>query len=415
MARKFKIGVIGTGARGEGFTRELFAGTSRAELFGVCDIDQDRLGRFSDFCGLKDVPRFTDPHEFLRQPGLDAVMVTTPEFTHRQVAVEAMLNGKHVYCEKPIAHTIEDGREIMLAQRQTGMTAYVGFNLRASAPYMKLKEVVASGVLGQLVHISGMEQLSAAHGASFMRRFHRRSSQSGGLLNHKCSHDLDIMLWVVGHEHKVAKVSSFGGTSVLLPQRRPPGVTRCGQCPPEIHGPCAYKDKPGFVFPVNSAQINHRDASTYGGDLCVFNDEKDLVDNQTVIMEWDNGLRGNFNLQMFQKNGRRETRIWGEKGFAELGVSSVSGDPHGGFENTTVRVISSQTGDLTEYRFAPRTGGHGGGDPLMIDRFVDAFTSKQGSVDSGISQGLAATILAVKADQSRLSGQVVQIQPQEYA
>ena len=51
----------------------------------------------------------------------------------------------------------------------------------------------------------------------------------------------------------------------------------------------------------------------------------------------------------------------------------------------------------------------------MIDRFVDAFTSKQGSVDSGISQGLAATILAVKADQSRLSGQVVQIQPQEYA
>ena len=147
---------------------------------------------------------------------------------------------------------------------------------------MKLKELVSSGVLGQITHISGQEQLRREHGAAFMRRFQRHSRNCGGLLNHKCCHDLDIMLWVIGHEHRLTKVASFGGNDVFTPDKQP--AERCSECPAEIHEACHYKAIPGFVFPVEGkSAIYHQNEGVYGGDLCVYSADKDIVDNQTVI------------------------------------------------------------------------------------------------------------------------------------
>lgn len=397
MKRRYRIGVIGAGARGETFARELYRGTPRAELAAICDIDADRLEKFCDYCELTNARRFTDPDAFLADPDMDAVVVTTPEFTHAQVACAALAAGKHVYLEKPIAHTLDDCRRIVEAHRQSDRTVFVGFNLRASPTRIKLKQIVTEGVLGQIVHVEGIEHLSQAHGAAFMRRFHRHSRNSGGLLNHKCSHDLDILLWLVGHEHRVTKIASFGGTNVFTPDRKP--ADYCHQCPTEVYTRCPYKAGPGFVFPVRGdAPIYHRDNQTYGGDLCVYNDDKDIVDNQTVILEWEHGVRGSFSLQMFGHKGVRCTRVWGEKGYAELDESSGS----------MVRVVDADTGDVTEHKFQPRSGGHGGSDPRMLERFIHAIENG-GASDSGVEAGVAASVVAINADESRLSGQVVDL------
>jgi predicted dehydrogenase len=397
---KHRVGIVGAGARGETFARQLYAGTRRAELFGVCDLDADRLGKFCDYCGLKDAPRYTDTRAFLTEKGLDAVIITVPEFAHKDVAVAAMKAGKHVYIEKPLAHTLPACREIVEVNRATGTVAYVGFNMRANVASRKLKEIVGSGVLGQIVHISGLEQLAKEHGASFMRRFHRKSENSGGLLNHKCSHDIDVMLWLIGHEHKVARVASFGGTNVFTPDKQP--ARRCIECPPQTYDACPYRFQAGFVFPVGSKDpILHRDVDIYGGDLCAYSADKDLVDNQAVIMEFDNGVRGDFRLQMFQAQHRRQIIVWGEKGFVEMDSSRTP----------NLRLVNS-SGDTTSYEFGPRTGGHGGTDQSMIEHFVDAIEG--GETDSGLSAGLAASLLALKADEARLTGRVVEISPKEY-
>ncbi len=402
MTRKHRIGVIGAGARGETFARQLHRGTSRAELFGVCDIDCDRLEKFCDYCELTGVSKFTDPEEFFASAEMDGVIITTPEFTHADVAVLAMTAGKHVYLEKPLAHALEDCYRIIKCQRETGMTAYVGFNLRASPERQKLRDIVRAGVVGQIIHIQGLEQLQVAHGASFMRRFHRKSANSGGLLNHKCSHDLDIMLWTIGHEHRVRRISSFGGTNIYTPQKRP--AQYCHQCPVDIYSTCPHKDQAGFVFPVGGKHpIHHRDSHRYGADQCVFNDDKDLVDNQTVIMEWEHGVRGTFMLQMFQARGARETRVWGEHGFIELD----------GLHDNALRVVMTDGGDCTTHTFGKRIGGHGGTDPLMINRFLDAIEGR-GDADSGLEAGLAASLVAVKADEARMTGRVVDIEPEAY-
>ena len=399
--KKYKIGVIGLGARGECFARQLYAGTSRAELFGLCDIDSDRMDTFCDYCELKDARKFLDPEEFMASKGMDAVIITTPDFCHLEPALLAFKAGKHVYLDKPLEVSSERCRKIIRAHRESGVRAFVGFNLRASRERMKIKEIVSSGVLGRIVHVEGLEQLSQAHGASFMRRFHRKKAQSGGLLNTKCSHDMDIMQWYVGHENKVRKVCSFGGVSVFNPRKAP--ATHCHACPAETHDKCPYRDQAGFVFPVGNGKPLHktRQLDVYGGDLCVYNKEKELIDNQTVIMEWDNGVRGNFNLQMFQREGGRETKIWGEKGLLVSGGDRV------------LRLRMSDTGETITYDFPAVVGGHGGTDPEMISRFIAAIESVSPG-DSTLRHGLAATLLAEKANESMESGKVVEISPEEY-
>jgi predicted dehydrogenase len=399
--RTYRIGLIGAGARGETFARQLSQGTERAELFGVCDIDEDRLNKFCDYCGLGDAKRCTDTLAFVNEPGLDAVIITVPEFAHKDVAVAAMKAGKHVYIEKPLAHTLEDCREIIRANRQTRTVAYVGFNRRADAACQELKSLIAGGAVGQVIHISGLDQLKREHGASFMRRFHRKSKNTGGMMNHKCSHDLDIMLWVIGHEHKARKIASFGGTNIFTPDKQP--AKCCRECPPQIAEACPYKFQPGYVFPITSKDpLCHRDSETYGGDLCVYNPDKDIVDNQAVIIEFDNGVRADFRLEMFQAEGRCQIIVWGEKGMVEM-----SSHPE-----QSVRVISS-VGHTTCYDFPKNVGLHGGTDAMMIARFVEAM-DKGAAHESGLADGLAAAIVGLKADESRLTGRVIEISPEEY-
>jgi predicted dehydrogenase len=397
---RHRIGIIGAGARAETFARQLHEGHPSAVLHSICDVDADRLDKFYSYCGIESAPRFTDLDAFLAQRDLVAVIITTPDWTHEEVATAALRAGVHIYLEKPMAQSAASCRQIMREHLKSDVTAFIGFNLRQMNAFMRLKSIVDSGVLGQIVHISGLEQLTKSHAASFMRRYHRKSELSGGLINHKCSHDLDILQWLIGHEHKIVRVSSFGGTNVFTPDKQP--AKRCSECD-QINN-CSYSDKAGFVFPVVGDQpIHHKETHIYGGDQCAYNDDKDAVDNQTIILEWDNGVRGNFNLQMFQFAGRRQTCIWGEKGYAEMNT----------WPKTSVKVVDSSSGETTEYSFKEEPGGHGGSDARMISRFVEAIGQKS-YFDSGLTEGLAATLIAEKAEISRLTGETVQVSAEEY-
>lgn len=402
MIKRFKIGVIGLGARGEGFARQLYEGTERAELFGLCDIDADRATKFIEYCGVQNARYFQDPKEFMAQKDMDGVMITTPDFTHLDVVALACAAKKPFYLEKPMEVTVDRCREIIRLVKKSGVATYMGFNMRASPVYSKMKEIADSGILGQIVHIEGLEQLSFSHSASFMRRFHRYRARSGGLINTKSSHDMDVMHWMLGYRRKLRRVSAFGGVNVFRPEKAP--AQRCSQCPRKIWRECRYRDVGGFVFPVGSKDPIHKtqDTAIYGGDLCCYNSDKDIVDNMSVIFEWDDGVRGNFNLQLFQAHGRRASTIWGENGILEYA--------HGKLE-----VIESPSGNRTEHFPVARSGGHGGTDPCMLGRFLNTLEQDRGQKSiSGLYEGMAATVMAVKAEEAMLAGKVLTIDPKIY-
>jgi hypothetical protein len=164
-------------------------------------------------------------------------------------------------------------------------------------------------------------------------------------------------------------------------------------------------DRAGFFFPVWAKEPIYKtqQADIYGNDLCVYTEDKDIVDNQTVILEWDNGVRGDFNLKPFQHHGRREVRIWGDRGAVQFSPDGTS---------RSVRVTDSDSGDSTGYAFAERIVWHGGEGHGMLARFLEAIESRQ--TDSGIREGIAATLLATKAEESRLTGKTVEIKAEEY-
>src|SRR6056297_3663224 len=96
---RYKIGLIGAGARGEAFAKNLHQGTARAELCGICDINGDRLAKFCNFCEIKGARTFTDPAKFFDQDEMDGVIVTTPDFTHLEVVEQAVATNTHFYLE----------------------------------------------------------------------------------------------------------------------------------------------------------------------------------------------------------------------------------------------------------------------------------------------------------------------------
>jgi predicted dehydrogenase len=393
--KRYKIGVIGLGARGETFARSLYKGSPRAELCGVCDIDADRLEKFCTYCELTGTRRFSNPDEFFGQKEMDAVIVTTPDFTHRDVALQAIAARKHFYLEKPMDVTVDRCLDIIRAARGTDVRSFMGFNMRLGAGVIRIKEYLDSGILGQILHIEGLEHVCVAHGAAFMRRYHRRRAQSGGFLNTKSSHDLDLMQWLIGHQHKLKRVAAFGGCNVFVPQKAP--AKYCHEC--SRLGVCPYADRAGFVFPVGGKEpIHHRDEATYGGDLCVYNDDKDIIDNMTAIFEWDSGIRGNFNLQLFNPPDGvcRMTKIFGEKGTLEYN--------HGG----KIVIREAASGNLIEVTPKGYQVIHGKGDPQMIGLFIDAIEGRQDPT-MRLEAGLSAAILCLKAEEAMVAGKVLEI------
>ena len=129
---QLRIGVIGVGGRG-GLWRHWHDPQGRSIVVAGADVNDDLLTAFRSENG--DTPFITrDYRELLARPDVNAVAVTAPDYCHEEHAVAALEAGKHVFCEKPLAITIEGCDRILEAWRRSGQRLMVGFNMR----YMKM-------------------------------------------------------------------------------------------------------------------------------------------------------------------------------------------------------------------------------------------------------------------------------------
>jgi predicted dehydrogenase len=146
--KKTGFGVVGAGLWGEAHA-EVYATSPYAELAAVCDLDRTRAERVAKRFGNPKV--FTDFREMIRDPGVDAVAVVTPDFAHRDAVVAAAEAGKHVISEKPLATTREDAGAIAAAVRKAGITYMVDFHARWSPPFVITRKDIGDGAYGRIV------------------------------------------------------------------------------------------------------------------------------------------------------------------------------------------------------------------------------------------------------------------------
>jgi predicted dehydrogenase len=139
---KLNLGIIGVGNRG----MENLAKVGSENIVALCDVDDTFLAAAAKkFPGAR---TFKDFRRLLEQKDIDAVVISTPDHTHAVATVAALQSGRHVYCEKPLAHTVSECRRIREVARRGKCATQMGTQIHASPNYHRVVELVKKGVIG---------------------------------------------------------------------------------------------------------------------------------------------------------------------------------------------------------------------------------------------------------------------------
>lgn len=157
------IAIIGMGIMGFS-NAETSLQIPGVKLAGVCDLYTGRLDRAKEVYG-NDIFVTKNYKEILDRKDIDAVFVATPDHWHDRISIEAMNKGKHVYCEKPMVHKLEEGAEVIATQKKTGKVLQVGSQRVSSIVTHKAQELFESKIIGDLVVVETYMDRHSANGA----------------------------------------------------------------------------------------------------------------------------------------------------------------------------------------------------------------------------------------------------------
>ncbi|MCE5322273.1 Gfo/Idh/MocA family oxidoreductase [bacterium] len=185
-----------------------YAQMDEAELVAVCDINPDAAGKFAE---EYPVQTFTDFTEMISKVDVDVVDVCTPTYAHLDCIKAAAEAGKHVACEKPLARTVGQAQEAAHICEEAGVTLFIAHVLRWFPEYLKIKELISSGAIGDVVEIRNVR--SGAHPRD-PESWYSDYKKSGGVVLDLIVHDFDWLRWVFG---KVRRVYARGMADSKIP------------------------------------------------------------------------------------------------------------------------------------------------------------------------------------------------------
>jgi predicted dehydrogenase len=154
---RLKVGFIGTGSRGYHVMNQMYLGSKdMAQVVAVCDAFAGNMAKAKDKVATEEgtSPKtYADYRELLADPQVEVVFIMTPEHLHHQMTIAALKAGKNIYVEKPIAHTIEEGAEIVALAEKTGKFVQVGTQNRSNPLYLRAKQMVEDGMIGDIHYV----------------------------------------------------------------------------------------------------------------------------------------------------------------------------------------------------------------------------------------------------------------------
>ena len=232
--RPIRVGIIGLGVRGMHSVARNMAETFSETGLEVAAISDRNRARMDDASRVlvseyEDEGKHVEPVlyergiDLIADPTLDLVVITTSTDSHREYAIPALRSGKKVYCDKPLAQTVEDAAAIRQAERQTGNLMMMGFTRRFESPWIRAHAMLEAGTIGRLVMVQ-IRTIIPYH--RYLTGWWRRREWSGGALNDKGSHLFDVFNWFSGSE--AVEVSGYGGRSMIQPD--PSAPARCQEC-----------------------------------------------------------------------------------------------------------------------------------------------------------------------------------------
>lgn len=367
------VGLIGVGSMGQALA-SLVQGQSNAVRFNALyDPEPKAVKHATGLLGFSGAICDSDAGVITSE--CDWVMIASWNCFHAAQTIAAFEAGKHVFCQKPLATTLDDCLAMRDAWRETDRHFVIGFTLRYSPHYRRLKELVSEGAIGDIVSVDLTETLGFNHGGYIMGDWRRLKQNAGSHVLEKCCHDIDILNWLV--ESRAARVASFGGLNFFTPGNER-HISRLGE---NAQGREAYRVRRGLVG-------EHP-----------FRSDKDIVDNQVVILEYENEVRATFHMNSNSGIPERRIHLVGTEGTIRADV-------------ITGRIELQRIGfDTTlEDHSGSAVGMHGGGDEVLAAELIDLMTGQRASnAGAGLDEGLAAAVTCFAIDDAMESGEVVSL------
>ena len=409
LAEPVEAVVIGAGLRGRD-TYGAFALANPASLrvVAVAEPDAERRDVFVRAHGLSAERSCRDWRALLDGPPLARVaVIATPDHLHVEPALAALAAGYDVLLEKPIAPNAVDCLRVVEASDHAGRLLQIGHCLRYAPFYVRVREIIASGVLGDLITLSMAENVGYWHMThAFVRGKWGNTGRAAPMILAKCCHDLDLMAWFVGRP--CLRVSSAGSLRHFRPEEAPEGATErctdgCRAEPTCIHSAVRFYVKEHNIWPWSDVSLKtdletrRRALETGPYGRCVWRAENDVVDHQVLALEFEGGLTATFVMHGFAAVPSRTLR-----------VSGTLGELWGCFEKGEIEV--HRHGELAPERIeVPYTPfGHGGGDEGLLRHFVDVV--RRNAREEVLASGrvtLESHLIGFAAERSRLEGRTV--------
>ncbi len=359
---KYKFNIIGCGLNGnEHIHITLLEG--RAAIHGVFDENPGSID-----LAKKTVAKFNPDQELViyksldavcNDPTADALIITTPNYTHLEVLRTAIQSGKHIFLEKPMATTVQDANQILQMAKEYPAVLQIGLQYRFKPMYVEaIHEVFERKSIGDIKMINIVE-----HRLPFLdkvNQWNKFSKYSGGTLVEKCCHYFDLL-------------NLFA------------------------------RSKPVSVYASGSMAVNFKEFEYEG-------EKSDVIDNAVVSVVYENNIRGNFNLCMFAPMFYEEISLCGDEGYLKAyEKDDFLPVPR---PKTYLEVLR---GEAQPSRFCNpcyptyiEESGHSGATFYEHVYFIDNIEGKLTSAAT-VEEGFWSVVVGAAAEQSIKTGQIVMI------
>ena len=421
MKKKITAIVVGFGDRSGIYVREGYKHRPEEfEVVGVVDPDDVRLKLAKDTYSLDDSMLYHSIDEVLSQGKIaDCVINGTMDQYHIETSIPFLKQGYDMLLEKPVCNNLEDLMMIRNTAEEYGCKLIICHVLRYSPFYALIKKIIDSGEIGTIMSMETSERVGVAHSSvSYIRgKWNKESYCGSGMLLAKCCHDIDLACWL-NNATKPVKVISVGGRDFVKPTYAPEGAgERCMvDCP--HNGTCKYSAENLYIkhetlpwLPFQCTGRLHTDLTreekieslktNNPHGVCAYKTDMDIVDHQTVTIQFANGSTLNHTMTQGSMRAGRNIFIQGTdgeiEGWAETG-------------EFVVRTWDYDSKSYIEKKYDMKAEGnnergHFGGDKAIVMDFINYLQGEPASIScTHITDSIYGHMSVYAAEKSRLSG-----------
>lgn len=394
MTRKICIGVIGYGVRIDMLMDQLNELPVDVEVTAVADPNPERVKELMLKNGslelqhqmeidkidglLRKCPMdpekirfYQTAEEMLDKEILDGIMVGTNCNTHTYFAKMVLDKNLPLFLEKPVGISKEDLEVLEKCDSKEHAPVVVSFPLRATRMIQEAKRIIDAGTIGKVDHVQAYNDVG--YGFVYYHDWYRDESVAHGLFLQKSTHDIDVINYLCGEKPKTVCAMK---SKQIFKGDMPAGL-RCSEC---------NRTEECMESTYN---IEKTRSDIPRSDYCCFAVDTGNEDSGSMIVQYESGMHATYSQNFFarKKAARRGGRVYGYKGTLEYD-----------FITDTLHIYDHMSDKVTVIEFHTPASGHGGGDQILIQNFVDLIRGKTTESIAPLKAGIisAETCLAAK-------------------